>query len=119
MERVTRVEAALWFDVYGDLLTDHQRDVWQLYYLEDLSLAEIAQTQGVSRSAVHNLLTRTEHALWDYEERLSLVAGWQRRRVWLTRLLEALKDAPQGGEWHHRAWTAAHHLAEEEGLGDV
>lgn len=57
-------------DCYGDLLTDHQRSVMELYYCEDLSLAEIGAPLGITRQAVRSLIKRTESILLGYEERL-------------------------------------------------
>lgn len=57
-------------DCYGDLLTDHQRNVMELYYCEDLSLAEIGTPMGITRQAVLSLIKRTENILLNYEEKL-------------------------------------------------
>ena len=57
-------------DCYGDLLTEHQRSVMELYYCEDLSLAEIGAPLGITRQAVRSLIKRTESILLEYEERL-------------------------------------------------
>lgn len=62
------------FDFYGGLLTERQRLFLQLYYFEDLSLAEIADDAGVSRQAVHDVIRRAETALKNYESGLGLVA---------------------------------------------
>ena len=65
---------------YGRLLTDHQRDVLRLYLESDWSLAEIADHQRVSRSAVHDLIRRSLLALEDAERRLGLLAEARARR---------------------------------------
>lgn len=65
----------LLLDCYGDLLTDHQRNVMELYYCEDLSLAEIGTPMGITRQAVMSLIKRTEGILLNYEEKL----GFARR----------------------------------------
>ena len=57
-------------DCYGDLLTEHQQNVMELYYCEDLSLAEIAEPMGISRQAVRDIIKRTESVLLRYEESL-------------------------------------------------
>ena len=57
-------------DCYGDLLTEHQRSVMELYYCEDLSLAEIGEPMGITRQAVRSLIKRTEGILENYEEKL-------------------------------------------------
>lgn len=64
---------ALLFDFYSSLLTEKQREIYDLYYLQDLSLGEIAEIQKVSRPAVYDLIHRTEEILNKYEEKLLLV----------------------------------------------
>ncbi len=61
------------FDFYGDLLTDHQKSVYEAYIQEDLSLSEIAQDAGISRQGVHDMIKRCRHILEGYEEKLHLV----------------------------------------------
>ena len=75
------------YERYGALLTEHQREVIDLYLRSDWSLGEIAANQGTSRAAVHDLLRRSTRALQDYEKRLGLLAESGRRR----REIEALK----------------------------
>jgi predicted DNA-binding protein YlxM (UPF0122 family) len=81
---------ALLFDFYGPLLTERQQELLQAYYLEDLSLAEIAESEGVSRQAVHDLIKRSEAALLEYEEKLGFLREYQERQERLQRLEEAL-----------------------------
>ena len=58
------------FDTYGALLTDDQQNMFDLYYNEDLSLAEIAQHTGLSRQGVRSAINHAEEALLTYEEKL-------------------------------------------------
>jgi len=81
---------ALLFDFYGPLLTPRQQALIQAYFLEDLSLAEIADNDGVSRQAVHDLIKRSEAALHEYEERLGFLREYRERQERLSRLEEAL-----------------------------
>ncbi len=60
------------FDTYGALLTEDQRNMFGLYYNEDLSLAEIAQSTGLSRQGVRYAIKHAEEALLSYEEKLGL-----------------------------------------------
>lgn len=71
MEKI--VEQSLLYDFYGDLLTEHQKDIYEGYVLENLSLAELAESSGISRQGVHDLIKRVENALQDYEKKLHLV----------------------------------------------
>jgi predicted DNA-binding protein YlxM (UPF0122 family) len=114
-----RVEAGLLFDLYEGLLTSHQREVWQLYYLEDWSLAEIGEREGISRAAVYDLLERTERSLWEYERRLGLFDEWQHRRQLLASLVGAMKKLPQNTPGLDEVWPWVRQLAAEEGLEDV
>lgn len=68
------------FERYQALLTDHQREVMELHLRSDWSLAEIAEEQGTSRAAVHDIIRRSNLALGDYESRLGLLAEARRRR---------------------------------------
>ena len=59
-------------DFYGDLLSERKRSVMEMYYNEDLSLAEIAQEIGISRQGVHETIKKSEDELLFYEEKLGL-----------------------------------------------
>lgn len=87
-----RLNIALLYDFYGPLLTARQQALVQAYYLEDLSLAEIAGNEGVSRQAVHDLIKRSEQALVEYEEKLGFIREHQQRQARLARLEEALRQ---------------------------
>ena len=59
-------------DFYGDLLSERKRSAMEMYYNEDLSLAEIAQEIGISRQGVHETIKKAEDELLFYEEKLGL-----------------------------------------------
>ena len=59
-------------DIYGELLTDKQYDVLDLYYNDDLSLAEIAEQYGISRQGVHDSIKRGEELLMGYDKVLNI-----------------------------------------------
>ena len=67
-------------DAYSELLTEHQRDTLRLHLEKDWSYAEIAASQGVSRTAVYDLVHRAEAVLSAYETKLGLIAADDRRR---------------------------------------
>jgi len=67
------LEQALLYDFYGELLTDHQKEVYEQFVLEDLSLSEIAEAAGISRQGVHDLVKRCNKILEGYEAKLHLV----------------------------------------------
>ena len=67
------LEQAYLYDFYGELLTEHQKQIYGDFVLNDLSLSEIAEEQGISRQGVHDLVRRYDKILKDYEDKLHLV----------------------------------------------
>ena len=61
------------YDFYGDLLTDRQREFYDLYYDEDLSLAEIAESYGITRQGVRDVIVRAEAYLTEIEDKTGLI----------------------------------------------
>ena len=68
------MEQTLLYDFYGELLTDHQRQVYEAVVLNDYSLSEVAEDLGISRQGVHDMIKRCGRILSDYEEKLHLVS---------------------------------------------
>ena len=75
-------------DFYGEILTQRQREFFDLYYNEDLSLAEIAENEGISRQGVRDSIKRAEGQLLEYEERLHLAARFRRIENVLSSIVE-------------------------------
>ena len=71
MEKI--FEQGLLYDFYGELLTEHQRSIYEDAVFHDMSLGEIAQERGISRQGVHDLIKRCDRILQDYESKLQLV----------------------------------------------
>ena len=71
MDKLAR--QALLYDFYGELLTEHQQNVYEDVVLNDYSLSEVAQDQGISRQGVHDLVKRSTRIPEEYEEKLHLV----------------------------------------------
>ena len=82
------LKQALLFDFYGELLTDHQKEIYGQFLLEDLSLGEIARDAGISRQGVHDIVKRCEQALAGYEEKLHLVEKFMDTKAKITRIDE-------------------------------
>lgn len=70
-------DMSLLYDFYGELLNEHQREIYEAAVFEDLSLSEIATSEGISRQGVHDILKRCNKALEDYEEKLHLVSKFK------------------------------------------
>ncbi|MCI8664414.1 MAG: YlxM family DNA-binding protein [Hungatella sp.] len=78
MEKIVR--QGLLYDFYGELLTKHQRRIYEDVVFNDLSLSEIAQEQGITRQGVHDLVRRCDRILEGYEDKLHLVEKFQQTK---------------------------------------
>jgi len=68
-----KLQMTLLYDFYGELLTEKQKEFFNLRHNEDLSLAEIAEQAGISRQGVHDILSRAENILRQTEEKTGLI----------------------------------------------
>ncbi len=67
------VKLSLLYDFYGELLTKHQKSIYEDYFFNNIGLSEIAEERGTSRQAVHDMVKRCEKLLLGYEDKLHLV----------------------------------------------
>lgn len=92
-------EVSLLMDFYGEVLTEKQRAVVELYYNEDLSLAEIAEHTHITRQGVRDCVKRGEAALFDMERRLGLAKRFTAVRA---ELEQVIADAQEIAEYNER-----------------
>ena len=85
---------SLLFDTYGALLTEKQQTYFDLYYNQDLSLAEIAEQEGISRQGVHDAISRSEALLASFERVTGCVAREQKLRKTERRVQKAARQGP-------------------------
>ena len=79
------LQMTMLFDFFGDLLTGKQREYYDLYHNEDLSLSEIAEKTGISRQGVHDIINRAEKSLVSIERKTDVVRKWLNTRAELER----------------------------------
>ena len=91
------LEMSFLLDFYGPMLTDKQRDVVELYYNEDLSLAEIAQHSGITRQGVWDSIKRAEAQMLECEERLGLARRFREISGQLEQIVDLAKDIERWG----------------------
>lgn len=84
------VELSLLYDFYGEMLDEHKKKIFEDYVLNDLSLAEIADEEGISRQGVHDIVKRCTKKLKEYESALHLVEKFQDMKEKLTEVTELL-----------------------------
>jgi predicted DNA-binding protein YlxM (UPF0122 family) len=75
------------YDFYGALLRPQQREIFRLYYEDNLSLGEIAKEYGLTRQGIHETVKRGEKKLADYEAELGLADKFKRDE----KIIEELK----------------------------
>ena len=89
MEKI--VEQGMLYDFYGELLTPHQRRIYEDVVVNDMSLSEIAQEQGISRQDVHDLVRRCDRTLGEYEKKLKLVEKFHETRKKAQEIRQAVR----------------------------
>ncbi len=85
-----RLMQSMLLDFYGELLTEKQRECFDLHYNEDLSLSEIAQQSGISRQGVWDNIRRAEESLRDIEGKTGLVSRFMETKKALEKLSSQL-----------------------------
>lgn len=81
-------EMCMLYDFYGEILTEKQKELFDLYYNDDLSLAEISEHMGITRQGVRDGIMRAERALRDTEQKLRLVAKYGQTQTELEHLAD-------------------------------
>ena len=95
-------------DLYGEMLTDKQRDVIELYYNQDLSLAEIAEHEQITRQGVRDNIKRGEAFLLEIEEKLHFAEKFKR----LVAVTEEITARCEEIERINRGFTYSHAIDE-------
>jgi len=73
------------FDFFGELLTEKQREYFDLYHNEDLSLSEIAEKTGITRQGVYDIIARAERSLDEMERKTGVIRRWEETREGLAK----------------------------------
>ena len=95
MEKI--VEQGLLYDFYGSLLTGHQQKIYEKVVYDNLSLNEVAETEGVSKQAVHDLVRRCTVIMRGYENKLGMIRRFGKIRESADRLrqIASSEEIPQ------------------------
>ena len=86
MEKIVR--QSLLYDFYGELLTEHQKNIYEDVIINDLSYSEIARLNGITRQGVHDMIKRCDKILEDYEAKLKLVEKFVNTKDKITTIKE-------------------------------
>ncbi len=107
---------ALLYDFYGELLTEHQQNIYECAVYNDMSLGEIAEEQHISRQGVHDLLRRCDRILQDYESKLHLAERFEAAKLKIGEIEKLTLDAegaPDAGVRMERIRELSRELLEE------
>ena len=83
------------FDFYGELLTDRQKEFYDLYYNEDLSLSEIAENYGISRQGVRDVIVRAENYMTEIEDKTGLIKRFMQLPPHVEKIVDAAQQIKQ------------------------
>ncbi len=96
MEKI--VERSILYDFYGELLTEHQKAIYEDFVLNDLSLGEIAIDNNISRQGVHDLIKRCDRMLEDYENKLHLIEKFNFAKSNVEKIHNLVKECKVSGD---------------------
>lgn len=92
------VELSLLYDFYGALLKENQREIFEDYILNDLSLSEIAEGKNMTRQGIYDIIKRCSKLLVNYEEKLSLIHKFDETKEMVNQINQAAKDIRKTGD---------------------
>ena len=81
------------YDFYGELLTPHQRSIYEAAVYEDMSLSEIADREGMTRQGVSDLVKRISRKLHEYEQNLRLSERTEQAEQVISELSERISKS--------------------------
>ncbi len=93
---------ALLYDFYGDMLTDRQKEFYDLYYNEDLSLAEIAENYGITRQGVRDVIVRAEAILTELEDKTGIIRRFHKMKEQFAQIEDCVRAIDQINRQHYQ-----------------
>jgi predicted DNA-binding protein YlxM (UPF0122 family) len=111
MEKI--VEQGLLYDFYGELLTDHQKQIYEAAVYNDMSLTEIADEHGISKQGVHDLIKRCTKTLQGYEDKLHMIRRFEAIKAQAEELKKASGQDADAGELRKIAQQISDNILEE------
>lgn len=106
------LKTTLLYDFYGELLTDKQKEIYELFYQNDMSLTEIGAELGISRQAVRDQLKRTEKILSEYEDKLRLVERFMANKSSAGRIRKLIDELERTSELSENSLSIAEQIRE-------
>ena len=107
------VEQGLLYDFYGELLTEHQRAIYEAAVYNDMSLNEIAQEYGISKQGVHDLIKRCTQTMQGYEDKLHMIARFNSIRADAQKMKNIIDNAAEDFPDRNEIRRLSDHIIEE------
>ena len=107
---------AMLYDFYGDMLTDRQKEFYDLYYNEDLSLAEIAENYGITRQGVRDVIVRAEAILTELEDKTGIIKRFHKMQAQFAAISDAVEEIDRLNETRYQDDTLEGLCAEIKGV---
>ncbi len=105
------VEQTMLYDFYGELLTSHQRSVYEQVVFNDMSYSEAAEEYSVSRQGIHDLVKRCNRQLEEYESKLHLLERYLKIRDKAEEIARLTEEEPDSEETYRRLQQQIHGIA--------
>lgn len=93
MDKILKI--TLLYDFYGELLTERQKQMFEMYYLSDLSLSEIGEQLEISRQAVRDSIKHSRETLQQYEDKLCLVYKFSEEKSYIVKIQQIIDEIQQ------------------------
>lgn len=91
MEMERFVRQSILYDFYGELLTEHQKRIYEDIVFQDYSYTEVAEAEGISRQGVYDMIRRCDKILEEYESKLKLVEKFQNAKSMASEMQEKIE----------------------------
>ncbi|MBQ1457772.1 YlxM family DNA-binding protein [Butyrivibrio fibrisolvens] len=107
------IEQGMLYDFYGDLLTAHQKEIYEDLVYNDMSLNEIAQEYGISKQGVHDLIKRCTQTMQGYEDKLHMIARFNSIRADAQKMKNIIDNAAEDFPDRNEIRRLSDHIIEE------
>jgi predicted DNA-binding protein YlxM (UPF0122 family) len=107
------IEQGMLYDFYGDLLTAHQKEIYEDLVYNDMSLNEIAQEYGISKQGVHDLIKRCTQTMQGYEDTLHMIARFNSIRADAQKMKNIIDNAAEDFPDRNEIRRLSDHIIEE------
>lgn len=107
------IEQGMLYDFYGDLLTAHQKEIYEDLVYNDMSLNEIAQEYGISKQGVHDLIKRCTQTMQGYEDKLHMIARFNSIRADAQKMKNIIDNVAEDFPDRNEIRRLSDHIIEE------